>query len=116
MGESRVSRASREGGLRPILNRRIATAAAAGLLFALIPLNRAAQAATPAQVGAILCSSQPSAVADFNGDKISDMAVGAPGDGLEKQEIDRSIQSGTVPSRYRRQVPKEYQQYIPFDR
>jgi hypothetical protein len=33
-----------------------------------------------------------------------------------QQEIDHSIESGTVPSRYRRQVPKEYQQYIPFDR
>jgi hypothetical protein len=31
-----------------------------------------------------------------------------------QQEIDRSIDSGTVPSRYRKSVPKEYQQYIPF--
>lgn len=33
-----------------------------------------------------------------------------------QQEIDHSIDSGTVPSRYRSQVPKEYQQYIPFDK
>ena len=33
-----------------------------------------------------------------------------------QQEIDRSIDSGTVPSRYRKQVPKEYQQYIPFSK
>src|SRR5262249_26838688 len=33
-----------------------------------------------------------------------------------QQEIDHSIESGTVPSRYRSQVPKEYQQYIPFDK
>jgi hypothetical protein len=33
-----------------------------------------------------------------------------------QQEIDRSIDRGTVPARYRRQVPKEYQQYIPFDK
>ncbi len=33
-----------------------------------------------------------------------------------QQEIDHSIDSGTVPSRYRRQVPKEYQQYIPFEK
>jgi hypothetical protein len=33
-----------------------------------------------------------------------------------QQEIDHSISSGTVPSRYRSQVPKEYQQYIPFDK
>jgi hypothetical protein len=31
-----------------------------------------------------------------------------------QQEIERSIDSGTVPARYRRSVPKEYQQYIPF--
>jgi len=31
-----------------------------------------------------------------------------------QQEIDKSIDSGTVPSRYRKSVPKEYQQYIPF--
>jgi hypothetical protein len=31
-----------------------------------------------------------------------------------QQEIDKSIESGTVPSRYRSQVPKEYQQYVPF--
>lgn len=33
-----------------------------------------------------------------------------------EQEINHSIDSGTVPSRYRRQVPREYQQYIPFDK
>lgn len=33
-----------------------------------------------------------------------------------QQEIDRSIDQGTVPARYRSQVPREYQQYIPFDR
>ena len=31
-----------------------------------------------------------------------------------QQEIDKSIDSGTVPGRYRKSVPKEYQQYIPF--
>ena len=33
-----------------------------------------------------------------------------------QQEIDRSIDQGTVPARYRSSVPKEYQQYIPFDK
>jgi hypothetical protein len=33
-----------------------------------------------------------------------------------QQEIDKSIDSGTVPSRYRKDVPKEYQQYIPFSK
>jgi hypothetical protein len=31
-----------------------------------------------------------------------------------QQEIDKSIDSGTVPARYRKSVPKEYQHYIPF--
>jgi hypothetical protein len=33
-----------------------------------------------------------------------------------QQEIDKSVDSGTVPARYRKQVPKEYQQYIPFSK
>jgi hypothetical protein len=33
-----------------------------------------------------------------------------------RQEIDKSIERGTVPSRYRNSVPKEYQQYIPFEK
>jgi hypothetical protein len=33
-----------------------------------------------------------------------------------QQEIDKSVDSGTVPARYRSSVPKEYQHYIPFDK
>jgi len=33
-----------------------------------------------------------------------------------QREIDKSIDSGTVPARYRKSVPKEYQQYIPFEK
>jgi hypothetical protein len=33
-----------------------------------------------------------------------------------QQEIDHSIDTGTVPARYRSSVPKQYQQYIPFDK
>jgi Rieske Fe-S protein len=33
-----------------------------------------------------------------------------------QQEIDKSIDSGTVPSRYRSQVPKQYHHLIPFDK
>ena len=33
-----------------------------------------------------------------------------------QQEIDRSIERGSVPARYRNSVPKEYQHYIPFDK
>ena len=31
-----------------------------------------------------------------------------------QQEVDKSIESGTVPSRYRSSVPKEYHHLIPF--
>ncbi|OKO86192.1 hypothetical protein [Bradyrhizobium sp. AS23.2] len=33
-----------------------------------------------------------------------------------QQEIDHSVDTGTVPARYRSSVPKQYQQYIPFDK
>ncbi|KRR02028.1 hypothetical protein CQ12_15285 [Bradyrhizobium jicamae] len=33
-----------------------------------------------------------------------------------QQEIDHSIDRGTVPARYRSSEPKEYHQYIPFDK
>ncbi|MDI4231604.1 hypothetical protein OZ411_02100 [Bradyrhizobium sp. Arg237L] len=33
-----------------------------------------------------------------------------------QQEIEHSIDTGTVPARYRSSVPKQYQQYIPFDK
>jgi hypothetical protein len=33
-----------------------------------------------------------------------------------RQEIDRSIDSGTVPRRYRSSVPKAYHRYIPFSK
>lgn len=31
-----------------------------------------------------------------------------------RHELERSIETGTVPERFRNSVPKEYQQYIPF--
>lgn len=31
-----------------------------------------------------------------------------------QQEIDKSVDSGTVPSRYKSQIPKEYHGYIPW--
>lgn len=33
-----------------------------------------------------------------------------------RHEIEHSLKTGTVPSRYRSQVPREYQKYIPFAR
>jgi hypothetical protein len=34
----------------------------------------------------------------------------------QRQEIDQSVQSGTVPKRYRSSIPKQYQQYIPWSK
>ncbi|UFZ02886.1 hypothetical protein LQG66_27025 [Bradyrhizobium ontarionense] len=33
-----------------------------------------------------------------------------------RQEVEHSLRTGKVPSRYRSRVPKEYQRYIPFER
>lgn len=33
-----------------------------------------------------------------------------------QQEIDHSVDTGTVPARYRSSVPKQYQRYIPFEK
>ena len=33
-----------------------------------------------------------------------------------KSELDRSVESNTVPSRYKSQIPKEYHGYIPWGR
>ncbi len=35
---------------------------------------------------------------------------------MTQEEISHSMESGTVPSRYRKNVPKEYQQYVPFEK
>jgi len=71
----------------------LAAACAAGLTLALVPIGRSASAAKPETVGQIPCSSQPNVVADFNGDGVKDLVIGAPGDGLEKTEIDGSVTS-----------------------
>lgn len=34
----------------------------------------------------------------------------------QQQEVDKSVDSGTVPARYRSSVPKEYHHLIPFDK
>jgi hypothetical protein len=33
-----------------------------------------------------------------------------------RQEIEHALKTGTVPSRYRSSVPKQYQKYIPFEK
>jgi hypothetical protein len=82
-------------------------AAAAGALTTWLP----AQAAMP--VGA------PQAAASGSLTLVQDQTATQPKKTKSKkstrqQEIDKSVESGTVPSRYRSQVPKEYHHLIPF--
>ena len=67
-----------------------------------------APAASPAPADSASPSDTPKKTAAKR--KTSDKKI------TRQQQIDHSIESGTVPSRYRSQVPKEYQQYIPFDK
>jgi hypothetical protein len=79
----------------------------------------AAAPAAPAPAATPAPAASPSAAAPpASGDKSDKKAAAKKKSGkmTRQQEIDRSIESGTVPSRYRSQVPKEYQQYVPFDR
>lgn len=70
-------------------------------------------AATPAQTTAT-----PAATPDAGqaGDKKGASKKSSKKKMTRQQEIDHSIDSGTVPARYRSSVPKQYQQYIPFDK
>jgi hypothetical protein len=79
----------------------------------------AAPAAAPAPAATPAPAASPSAAAPpASGDKSDKKTATKKKSGkmTRQQEIDHSISSGTVPSRYRSQVPKEYQQYVPFDK
>ncbi|WP_314952012.1 hypothetical protein [Bradyrhizobium cosmicum] len=70
----------------------------------------AAPAATTTAPGATTDSGQPSDAKKSASKKPAKKKM------TRQQEIDRSVDSGTVPARYRSSVPKQYQQYIPFDK
>lgn len=72
-----------------------------------------APAATPTQT-----TTTPAAATDAGqaADKKSASKKSSKKKMTRQQEIDHSIDSGTVPARYRSSVPKQYQQYIPFDK
>jgi hypothetical protein len=73
----------------------------------------AAPAATPAP--AAEPAATPPAAAAPTADKDTATKKKRPAKRMTRQqEIDKSVDSGTVPSRYRSSVPKEYQQYVPF--
>jgi hypothetical protein len=81
-------------------------------------------AAAPPAAAAPTTTTTPDAAATEKTEK-PEKAATAPAKAKKKkpakqmtrqQEIDKSVDSGTVPARYRSQVPKEYQQYVPFDK
>ncbi|GMO33227.1 MULTISPECIES: hypothetical protein [Bradyrhizobium] len=77
-------------------------------------------AAAPAATTAAPAATTPSATTDTpsqpTDSKKSASKKPAKKKMTRQQEIDHSVDSGTVPARYRSSVPKQYQQYIPFDK
>lgn len=71
-----------------------------------------APAATPAPAASPSASAPPADTGKMTAAKKTSSAKRM----TRRQEIEHSIESGTVPSRFRSQVPKRYQRYIPFDR
>jgi hypothetical protein len=102
----------------------LAAAAALALIMqtplALAQNAPAAATTPPAAATAPAATSTPAATTDTStppaGAKKSAERKPAKKKMTRQQEIDHSIDTGTVPSRYRRQVPREYQQYIPFEK
>lgn len=80
----------------------------------------AAATTPPAATTAPAATSTPAASTDTStaptGAKKSAEKKPAKKKMTRQQEIDHSIDTGTVPARYRSSVPKEYQQYIPFEK
>lgn len=74
------------------------------------PATTAAPAATTTAPGATTDSSSHPTDANKSASKKPAKKM------TRRQEIDHSIDTGTVPARYRSSVPKQYQQYIPFDK
>ena len=73
----------------------------------------AATTPAPAAATSAPATAAPTAPATTQNDQPTKKKTGKM---TRQQEIDKSIDSGTVPARYRKQVPKEYQQYIPFSK
>jgi len=103
------------------------TCAPAGALLAQnTPSNETLAASTPAQTPAQPAATPPAATntpaatstpATTTTEKDTGAKKKKPAKKMtRRQEIDRSIDNGTVPSRYRSQVPKEYQKYVPFEK
>lgn len=84
------------------------------------PPAAAAITRAPAATTAPAATSTPAATTDSStapaGVKKSVEKKPAKKKMTRQQEIDHSVDTGTVPARYRSSVPKQYQQYIPFEK
>ena len=100
------------------LSRVMVAASAAALVF--LPAGVAlAQGAPSGGTAPAPTAAAPEAVAPENTAPEKEKAVPKkkkPVKMTRQQEIDRSVDRGTVPARYRNSIPKEYHQYIPFDK
>jgi len=100
------------------LSHLLATAAIVTLIA--LPSGRVQAQTTPAAPAATTPPAATSAPAttssETTGDKSARKSKKPVKKRTRRQEIDRSIDRGTVPARYRNSVPKEYQQYIPFEK
>ena len=91
----------------------LVTAAAIGLVI--LPAEVALAQGTP-NAGAGTSATQSTAAPEAATADKSVPKKKKPAKMTRQQEIDRSVDRGTVPARYRDSVPKEYHQYIPFDK
>jgi hypothetical protein len=105
------------------LSRVMVAASAAALVFlpAGVALAQGAPSGgtAPAPTAAAPEAKVPESMAPENTAPENEKAVPKkkkPAKMTRQQEIDRSVDRGTVPARYRNSIPKEYHQYIPFDK
>ncbi len=93
------------------------TGAAPAATAATPPAATTPPATTAAQTPAAAAAAAPAAKTETTTTEPAKPAKkNAPKKMTRQQEIDKSIDSGTVPARYRSSVPKEYHHLIPFDK
>ena len=98
----------------PKLSRMMIAASAAALVFLPAGVALAQDAPSGGTAPAATSTAAPEATAPEK-EKAAPKKK-KPARMTRQQELDRSIDRGTVPARYRSSVPKEYHQYIPFDK
>ena len=101
------------------LSRVMVAASAAALVFLPAGVALAQGAPSGGTAPAATSTAAPETKAPENTAPVQEKAAPKkkkPAKMTRQQEIDRSVDRGTVPARYRNSVPKEYHQYIPFDK